>query len=413
MMFTASPRQLAGALFVVILALAGCSQASPPTSGQPTSVPAATVQPTLAPTVASSPTSNAQPSAQAPTAAPTAQAKPTSAPTSGTSKLPALGDPIWKEIARADLDGDGSQERILSFFSQQVEPRMGFGDPYLAGKALMADVLVIAESDDTIALQLDRTGVRASGAELWSFSPEAPVAAFAVAVDAESPLRLIGLPLAANGLQQGDAFLITWNTTAGAYKAEAIAYDGLTTTPPSDVAARPLDQQGQTEVAAWALEHLHAAAPGRPAVVGALAQAGDYAVARAHVFGEQAPRTLYLRHDAGGWAVVLDTAVAGVAQFEEAGVPFSLAQPSERRDALDAAAAHLQDARGQGMDGSLVIEAFADSFARVVFVPTDRDHYDTPTMFFAGTQSGWQFVTAGTAFTAADYDALRIPKSVR
>jgi len=411
-MFMAFPRQIAGALLVASLALAGCSQASPPAASQPTSIPVATTQPTSAGTLAASPTPGVQPTAQAPTAAPT-QAEPTAAPAPGASKLPALSDPIWNELARADLDSDGDQERILTIFSQQVEPRQGFGDPYLSGKAVMADVLVIAESDGTIALQLDRTGVRGSGTELWLFSNEAPVAAFTVAADSESPLRLISLPLAANGLQQGEAFLIAWDAKTSAYTAGAIAYDGLTTTPPSDVAAQPLDQQGQAEIATWALEHLHAAVPGQPAVVAALAKAGDYAVAQAHVFGEETPRTLYLRHDADGWAVVLDTTSPGVAQFEQAGVPFSLAQPGERRDAVVAAEAHLQDPRGQGMDGSLVIEAFADSFARIVFMPTDRDHYDTPTMFFAGTQSGWQFITAGTAFTPADYDALRIPKSVR
>jgi hypothetical protein len=73
----------------------------------------------------------------------------------------------------------------------------------------------------------------------------------------------------------------------------------------------------------------------------------------------------------------------------------------------------VQDRRGQGMDGSLVIEAFADSFARVLFVPSVAEQGDTPTLFFAGTQTGWQFITAGTAFTAADYDALGIPESVR
>jgi hypothetical protein len=332
---------------------------------------------------------------------------------SGQSKLPALSDPAWQQLARADLDGDGREERLLSLVNQQLAPRQGFSDPYLAGKALMADVLVIAESDDTIALHLDRTGVRAGSVELWSFPAENPVAAFTVAVDAEAPLRLIGLPLAINGLQQGDAFLITWDAATEAYRAEAIAYNGLTTAPPSNAAALPLDEQGQIEVAAWALEHLHAIAPGRPTVVGALAQAGDYAVVQARVFGEETPRTLYLRHDADGWAVVLETTTAGVAQFEMAGVPFSLAQPDERRAMLDAAEAHVQDRRGQGMDGSLVIEAFADSFARVIFVPSEGDQYETPTMFFAGTQTGWQFITAGTAFTAADYDALGIPESVR
>jgi hypothetical protein len=274
-------------------------------------------------------------------------------------------------------------------------------------------VLVIAESDDTITLHLDRTGVRAGGVELWSFPAENPVAGFTVAVDAEAPLRLISLPLATNGLQQGDAFLITRDATTDAYRAAAIAYTGLTTVPPSNTAALPLDQQGQIEVAAWALEHLHAVAPDRPAVVGALAQAGDYAVVQGRVFGEETPRTLYLRHDADGWVVVLETTTAGVAQLEMAGVPFSLAQPDERRDMLDAAEAHVQDRRGQGMDGSLVIEAFADSFARVLFVPSVAEQGDTPTLFFAGTQTGWQFITAGTAFTAADYDALGIPESVR
>jgi hypothetical protein len=396
-------RRLVAATLLASLALAGCTPAGAPAAGQPTSAPTSTAQLTLAPTTAS-PTAAAQPTAPA---AATAVAAP------GASKLPALSDPAWLELARADFDGDGSEERALFMFSQQVEPRQGFADPYLAGKAMMADALVIAEGDDTIALQLDRTGVRAGGVELRAFPADAPVAAFTVAADAEAPLRLIGLPLAASGLQQGDAFMLAWDAAAGAYSAETIAYNGLTTAPPSDVAAQPLDEQGQLEVAAWALDHLHTAAPGQPVVAAALAQAGDYAVAEAHVFGEQGPRTLYLRHDAGGWAVVLDTTIAGVAQLEEAGVPLSLAQPDERRDALVAAVAHLQDPRGQGMDGSLLLEAFADSFARVVFVPTDRDHYESPTMFFAGTQSGWQFITAGTAFTPDDYDALRIPESVR
>jgi hypothetical protein len=412
-MLTIFARRIVAATLLAGLALAGCSRIGLPASNQPTSMPTSAGQPTLASTAAAAPTASAQPSHQAPTVVPTPVPIPTATPVSGASKLPALSDPAWHQLARADLDGDGHEERLLSLVNQQVEPRQGFGDPYLAGKALTADVLVIAESDDTIALQLDRTGVRAGGAELWSFTTEAPVAAFTVGVDAEAPLRLIGLPLATNGLQQGDAFLITWDAAYETYRAEAIAYNGLTTVPPSTVAALPLDEQGQIEVAAWALEHLHAVAPDRPAVVGALTQAGDYALVQARVFGEETPRTLYLRHDADGWVVVLETTAAGVAQLEETGVPVSLAQSDERRDMLDAAEAHLQDRRGKGMDGSLVIEAFVDSFARVIFVPSEGKQNDTATMFFAGTQTGWQFITAGTAFTAADYDALGIPEGVR
>src|SRR5262249_45110139 len=124
-------------------------------------------------------------------------------------------------------------------------------------------------------------------------------------------------------------------------------------------------------------------------------------------------RTLYLRRDADGWVVVLEATAASVVQLEEAGVPLSLAQPDERRDKLDAVQAHLQDRCGQGMDGSLVIEAFADSYARVIFVPSESTQSDAPTMFFADTQIGWQFITASTAFSAADYDALGIPERVR
>lgn len=411
-MFTICARRLIAVTLFVGLALASCSLAGSPASNQPTTIPAPTAQPTLSSTAVAAPTGIPQPSQPPPTLVPSPQVAATVAPVSGTSKLPALSDPAWNQLARADLDGDGDQERLLSLFSQQVEPRQGFADQYLAGKAMMADLLVIAESDDTIALQLDRTGVRAGGVDLWSFPADAPVASFTVAIDAEAPLRLIGLPLAGNGLQQGSAFQIIWDAAAGAYTAEPIAYNGLTTLPPVDLAAQPLDEQGQIEVTTWALEHMHAAAPGRP-VVGALAQAGDYAIVRARVFGEELPRTLYLRHDADGWAVVLETTADGVAQLEPVGVPFSLAQADERRDALDAAEAHLQDPRGQGLDGSLVIVAFADSFARMTFMPTERDRYEASTMFFAGTQSGWRFITAGTAFTADDYDALGIPESVR
>ena len=37
------------------------------------------------------------------------------------------------------------------------------------------------------------------------------------------------------------------------------------------------------------------------------------------------------------------------------------------------------------MDGSLILEAFADSYARVIFVPSEGKQSDAPTMFFAGT----------------------------
>ena len=198
-MLTPFARRIVAATLLAGLALAGCSPAGLPASNQPTRIPTSIAQPTLASTAAAAPTTSAQPSQQAPTVVPTPVAVPTAVPVSGQSKLPALSNPAWRQLARADFDGDGREERLLSLVNQQVEPRQGFSDPYLAGKALIADVLVIAESDDTIALQLDRTSVRAGSVELWSFPAENRVAAFTVAVDAEAPLRLIGLPLATNG----------------------------------------------------------------------------------------------------------------------------------------------------------------------------------------------------------------------
>jgi len=400
-------RLLAAGLLSTSLTACGYFQTASSTGQQATPVAVEVAAATAAPTVAA-PTAVLTIAAPAPTVA----VAPTVAPANAGSKLPALTDPAWHELARADLDGDSADERLLFMFGEGVEPRQGFADSYLAGRAMMADVLVVAEADDTIALQVDRTGVRAGGEELRAFSPDAPVASFVAAIDAESPLRLVLLPLAASGLQQGDTLLVSWDEAAGSFSAEAIAIEGLTTAPASDAAAEPLDADGQREIAAWALEHLHAVGAGQ-AVVGALAQAGDFALAQANVFGEERPRSLFLRHDADGWNVVLDTTTGGAAPLENAGVPLSLAQADPRLDAVAAAAAHLQDPRGQGWDGSLVVEAFDGSWAKIIFAPTHRERYDPATMYVAGTQSGWQVVTLGTAFLPEDYEKLGIPPSIR
>lgn len=400
------PRRLvAAALLSAGLTACGPFQIATSAGQAPTPVAVTIPAPTSAPTAAPA----------APTAAPAAPTSaPTSAPTTAPAagKLPALSDPSWYELARADFNGDGTEERALYLFGQGVEPRQGFADPYLAGKAMMADVLVFANADDTIALQLDRSGLRAGGQELRAFAPDAAPASFVVALDPGAPYLLTVMPLAASGLQLGEIFVV--GAEQGAYTVIEIAQDHLTTRPADEgVVYEELSAEAQLEVAQWALLHLDAAAPGAPAVAGAVARAGDYAVAQALVFGEERPRMLYLRDDADGWSVVLDTSQAGASVLEGAGVPLALGDFNPRFDVVAAAATHLQDPRGQGMDGSLVVEAFDGSFARLTFVPTDHDIYDTPTMFFAGTQSGWRFVTAGTAFRPEDYDALGIPESVR
>lgn len=402
-----SRRLLAVALLSTTLAGCGAFQTASPARPAPTSA----VAPIPAATAAALPTS--VPTASAlPTSVPAAVPAPTLAPTAaqGESKLPAPSDPAWIELGRGDFSGDGAEERAL-YLPSQVMPRQGFADPYLGGKAMMASVLLIAQADDTIALQLDRTSVRTGGAELRPFAAEAAPSAFEIALDLGNPYLLTVMPLGANGLQLGEIFVVA--VEQGAYTIVELPQANLTTRPDDSLAAVELAPEPQQEIAIWALQYLSTVAPGRPAVVGALAQAGDYAVAHATVFGAERPRTLYLRHDADGWNVVLDTTQVGASLLEQAGVPLALADASPRADVLDAAAAHLQDPRGRGSDGSLVLEAFDGSFARLVFLPTQRDLYEAPTMFFAGTQSGWHFVTAGTAFRPEDYDALGIPTSVR
>lgn len=400
-------RLLAVALLSASLTGCGYFQIASSSGAQPTPIVELIPAPTAAALPAPAPT-------EAPTTAPapTATALPAPAPAQGQGKLPGLGDPAWYELARADFDGDGAEERALSLFSQQVEPRQGFADEYMARNAMMADVLVIAEADDTIALQLDLTGLRAGGAELRAFPAEAAPASFAVALDPGGPYPLAVLPLGANGLQAGELFLVAFEQ--GAYTVVETPQEALVTRPAGEgLTAEEADPQTQLEVGQWAIRYLAEVAPGTPAVVGAVARAGDYAAAQASLFGEPRPRMIYLRDDADGWSVLLDTTQAGASALESAGVPLALADYTPRLDVLAAAANHLQDPRGAGMDGVLVIEALADSFARLSFVPTDRERYDTPTLFFAGTQSGWQFVTAGTAFRPEDYTALGIPESVR
>ena len=403
MNLTQPRRLLAAALLSASLTGCGYFQIASSSGGPP---PTPIVEEIPAPSATAQP---APASTATPLPVPTATVVP--APAQGEGKLPGLSDPAWYLLARADFDGDGAEERALSLFSQQVEPRQGFADEYMARNAMMADVLVIAEADDTIALQLDLTGLRSQGAELRAFPAEAAPASFVVALDPGGPYPLAVLPLAANGLQAGELFLVAFEQ--GAYTVVETAQEALVTRPDEALAAEEVDPQTQLEVGDWALQHLAEVAPGTPAVVGAVARAGNYAAVQATLFGEQRPRMIYLRDDADGWSVLLDTTQAGASALESAGVPLALADYTPRLDVITAAAYHLQDPRGQGVDGTLTVDAFDGSWARLSFTPTEMERYEPTMLFFAGTQSGWQFVTAGTAFTPEDYAALGIPESVR
>lgn len=184
---------------------------------------------------------------------------------------------------------------------------------------------------------------------------------------------------------------------------------------PEIPAAAPT-QQEYGDIGLAVLAYLSGEGVAQPAVVGAAATAGDYAVALAGVFLEESgSRRIFLRREAaGGWTVLYDSPQPSAEALAARGIPASLGEDFAVFGLHQAVINQLNDPRGPAGDTYVVVEALDQGFARVSAAPEDRTARDAATIYYGpGPEGTYRFLTAGTAFMPGDLDQLGVPQSVR
>lgn len=213
----------------------------------------------------------------------------------------------------------------------------------------------------------------------------------------------------------GDAKDPTAAPTAAAPTAAAPTAAAPTAAAPALPAAAP-SRQEYDEIGLAVLAYLSGEGLGQPAVVGAAATAGDYAVALAGVFLEETgSRYIFLKREpAGGWLVRYDSPRPTAEALAERGIPASLGADFPVYGLHQAVINQLNDPRGPAGNTYVVVEAMDQGFAKVYAVPDDRTMRDTPTIYYGPGEAGtYRYLIAGTAFMPADLDQFGIPQSVR
>jgi len=149
----------------------------------------------------------------------------------------------------------------------------------------------------------------------------------------------------------------------------------------------------------------------KPVVVGATALNGNYAAAIAQPQGE---KTIYafLKQTAVGWEVIEVTDLPSRQLLRQKGVPVSLMQTNDASLVETTWMEQLQDPRGEGAEGTVVVEGIVKDYARVFFSPADPTQRDGFTAFLKRESHKWKQITGGSAFDQATLRTLGIPQEL-
>ena len=178
---------------------------------------------------------------------------------------------------------------------------------------------------------------------------------------------------------------------------------------PTPTFAAPTDET--LPIAKAALAAVKGAGAGSPVVAGVTGVESDYAAVLALPFGQR-PQYVYLQRKGGAWTVLQATSMPSSLALEQLGVPESLMSASDASAVMDAWMAQLQDPRGQGVEGSIVVEGVAGDYARVSFAPANPTKQDGFTAFLKRESDSWKQLTGGTAFDEGTLRQLGIPKEL-
>jgi hypothetical protein len=202
--------------------------------------------------------------------------------------------------------------------------------------------------------------------------------------------------------------------------AAATAAPGAPTATPASAPQPELPAAAPTTEEARAIGHaalIYLGMDGveQPAVVGAAATAGDYAVALAGVFLEETgARYIFLQRRADGWLVLYDSPRPEPAALAARGIPASLGADFPIYGLHQAVINDMNDPRGPAGDVLIIVGALEQGYARVHVAPEDPTRGETTTIFYGPRpEGGYQRLVEGTSFSPEELDALGIPPSVR
>lgn len=179
--------------------------------------------------------------------------------------------------------------------------------------------------------------------------------------------------------------------------------------PPATPTLVPQDES--RAIGELVLTHLRPAQEGKGVLVGAIAVDGDFAAALALPQGDR-PIYAFLQRDGAGWDVIEATSIPSGELLREKGIPESIMQTSEASVIVDNWMGQLQDPRGEGANGYVVVEAIAGDYARVGFTPADPQTRDGFTAFLHREGERWSQLTAGTTFDRESLGQLGIPQGL-
>jgi len=174
--------------------------------------------------------------------------------------------------------------------------------------------------------------------------------------------------------------------------------------------AQAPDRLAALNIGTVARRYLQAEFPGHPIVAGALAVAGDYAVATAVPAGFEW-RLLFMRVAPGaGYEVVLDNIAATSEKLRARGIPTSLLQRGEAATVASAVMFHTNTPQYGGADGVVTVDGVDGGYARATL---HRAPGDELTIYLAQVEGNWRWLIDGQLFALEALDAHGIPASLR
>lgn len=310
--------------------------------------------------------------------------------------------PGWVDQIVGDYTGDGVDERYL-VRAEQPAAQVSFGDPYLDHNSRPTAAVMVAQvgpHNVNVLLSADAEGVRSGAAELATF-PYERAAGYLIALDRRGPFLVYLQPLRADGASLAPVMALAYDQAAAGFRPYA---------PPVD--RTPASEPGRQDAVAigqLALDYTRASSLGdAPIVAGAVATAGEYALAVAQPAGGQV-QFIYLRRQGGSWQVLLATAGTTPEVLRASGIPQSLEMPQPMIDLLYGTLAYFNSAPGRAADGYALIERVDGRHARV----TLRDASQGDITVYLHQPMGWEVLIAGQVFAPEELDRLGIPASVR
>jgi hypothetical protein len=316
---------------------------------------------------------------------------------------------MWRELLRADYTSDGLDETYYAM-KTDVQAQASFNDDYLSANATTVGGLLVTQPGahgPFTWLTVDRFGVHIGTKSLRTFAPGDEPAAFLLAFDPGSSYLISMLPLRADGGQHSEPLHINWYQHQGGFGLAPRPSDGGQ---PQEPAAQAPDYRAALNIGEVARRHLRQEFPDRPIVAGALAVAGDYAVASAVPAGMEW-RTLFMRVAPGaGYEVVYDNIAATSEELLARGIPPILLQQSEAASVIGATMFHTNTPAYGGADGVITVDAIADGYARVTLL---RGPNDELTIYLRDSGQSWEWLIDGQTFAPAQLDELGIPATLR